>query len=78
MKHRRKGEGDSLSAAGLSDSNDVPPAKRHGPSLALDRGRRGEALGADGAHEVFRESDLRKGGHRAGNATALDLDECQR
>ena len=73
MEHGRQGEGNSLARTGLGDGDDVAAGECHGPGLALDGGRVGETLGADGGHDVLREADLVEGGDGTRDVAALDL-----
>ena len=73
VEHGWKRKRNGLARAGLGDGDDVVTAECHGPGLALDGGRVGEALGADCAHDVLGEPNLVEGGDGAWDVAALDL-----
>ena len=73
MQHCGQRKRDGLAGSRLGDSDHIATTESHGPRLALDRSRRREALGADGAHDVLGEADLIKGGDGARHVAALHL-----
>lgn len=71
---RRKTVGEGLSGTGLGDTGDIATRESHGPALALNGGRVGEALGLDLVDHVAGETSLVEGLDRLGDVLALDGD----
>jgi hypothetical protein len=73
MEHGRESKREGLSATSLGNGDHVTTAQSHGPRLALNRCRSGEALGLNGGHEVVGEPDFVESGDRTRDVAALHL-----